>query len=67
MPLIAQAFEVTRPHKEEMEWLGTYDAYGLVCVAVATTTTSHSNIFDNLVLCLEVIIAVLLMESPSSL
>ena len=65
MPLTAQVFEVTRQHKEEMEWLGTYDAYGLVCVT--PTTTSHSNIYDNLVFCLEVIIAVLLMESPPSL
>ena len=45
MPLTAQVLEVLRQHKEQMEQMGVYEAYGLVFV----TPTSHTNIYDHLV------------------
>ena len=45
VPLTAEALEVLRQHKAEMELLEIYDPYGLVFVA----PTSYSNIYDHLV------------------
>ena len=45
VPLTAQVLEVLKKHKEQMEQMGVYEAYGLVFV----TPTSHSNIYDHLV------------------
>ena len=44
VPLTAQVLHVLRQHKEQMEQLGVYEAYGLVFV----TPTSHTNIYDHL-------------------
>ena len=45
VPLTAQVLAVSRQHKEQMEQLGVYEAYGLVFV----TPTSYGNVYDHLV------------------
>lgn len=44
VPLTLQVLETLKQHQREMEQLEIYDAYGLVFV----TSTSHANIYDNL-------------------
>ena len=45
MPLTLQVLETLKKHKQQMEQLGVYEAYGLVFV----TPTSYGNIYDHLV------------------